>query len=133
MALHFDSKSHSTLLSASLQDLQVSGELQDTQAAGANETDVITEFLPNLKETSVSHNMAGDSAKPPLRFGSGASSPYTTISSTGAESPLPDPNGLGWPGVCYLRLPDKQFFVVLHLSSSHPHSLVSQQNPPSID
>ena len=101
MALHhFDSRSHSTLLSASLQNLQLSGEDIPRQEGGTNETGVITEFLPNLNENPVSHKIAGDSAKAPLRFSSGVSSPYTTISSTGADSPIPDPNGLGWPGVC---------------------------------
>jgi len=97
MALHFDSKSHSTLLSAGLQNLQLSRDRQDIQEGGANETDAITDFLPDLEENPVSHKMAGDSTKAPLRFSSGVSSPYTTISSTGAESPIPDPNGLGWP------------------------------------
>jgi len=98
MALHnFDSRSHSTLLSASLQNLQLSGEDIPRQQDGANESDVTTEFLPNLNENPGSRKLAGESAKPPLRFSSGGSSPYTNISSTGAESPMPDPNGLGWP------------------------------------
>ena len=126
MALHLDP----TLLSASLQSLQVSDPPR--QAHGANETDVITEFRPNLKESTVSHNMAGDSAGP--RFSSGVSSPYTTISSTGADSPLPDPNGLGWPGVCVLRLPDKQFLLFFTCRRSILiHRFPSKIHPPSIE
>jgi len=99
---HFDPRSHSTLLSASLENLQLSGDLQNVpnQGDGANDKDVINEFHPNLKENIDSHNAAAESSKVPPRSSSDVSSPYTTISATGIESPAPDPNGLGWPGEC---------------------------------
>ncbi|KAF9647036.1 GTP cyclohydrolase I [Thelephora ganbajun] len=96
MAHHrFDSKSHSTLLSASLQNLQLSSGLQNIphREDGANDEDVISD--PNLKENIDSHKP--ESSKALLRTSSDVSSPYTTISVTGIESPIPDPNGLGWP------------------------------------
>ena len=113
---HFDSRSHSTLLSASLQNLQLSRDLQNIphQDDGANDPDVINEFPPNLKENI--GKLAAESSKPPFRSGSGVSSPYTAISSTGIESPLPDPSGLGWPGeylsVCVCDYRKNSFFAV---------------------
>ena len=109
---NFDSRSHSTLLSASLQNLQLSGDLQN-QEDGANEGNVINEFLPNLKENIDSQKRAADSSNPPFRSGSGVSSPYTAISSTGIESPIPDPNGLGWPGTCVCDCRKNCFFLVV--------------------
>lgn len=70
----------STLLSANLQSLQLS---RDNQQNGANQTDVINDS--NLKENNHSHKAAAESSTPPA---------------TGIESPIPDPNGLGWPGAC---------------------------------
>jgi hypothetical protein len=67
-----------TLLSASLQNLQLAREHDR----------VPDEFHPGLKE-----NIRAESSKAPFRSASAASS-------SGIESPLPDPNGLGWPGPC---------------------------------
>jgi len=95
MAHHpFDPRSHSTLLSASLENLQLSGYPQKIvphQEHGANDKDVINEFHPqNLIENNI--KAVGKSTK----ANSGDSSPPAT----GVESPIPDPNGLGWPGAC---------------------------------
>lgn len=120
MAHHnFDPVSHSTLLSASLQNLQLSRDTQNIpdQQDGANEQDVMNEFLPNLNENNNSDQPAAESSKAPVRSNSDISSPYTTISATGIESPLPDPNGLGWPGECVR----KNSFVVIHRFSSKVH------------
>ncbi|KAF9782627.1 hypothetical protein BJ322DRAFT_1071976 [Thelephora terrestris] len=101
MAHHnFDSRSHSTLLSASLQNLQISTDPQNIppQELGATDDDAINEFLPN--RTSKENNdfrKPTESSEPPFRAASVISSPYTAISATGVESPIPDPNGLGWP------------------------------------
>ena len=102
MAHHaFDSRSHSTLLSASLENLQLSGHPQKIvphQEHGANDNeDVINEFHPqNLIENIIdSHKAVGK----PTKANSARSSPPAT----GVESPIPDPNGLGWPGACRKR------------------------------
>jgi len=97
MALHnLDPRSLSTLLSASLQNLQLSRDPKNIphQEDGANGEDVINEYLPNLNDTTDFRKAAAQSSKPPFRSTSGVSSPPST---TGAESPIPDPNGLGWP------------------------------------
>ena len=129
---HFDSRSHSTLLSASLQNLQLSRDLQNIphQEDGANDGGVINEFLPNLKENTDSHKLAAESSKAPFRSASGVSSPYTAISSTGIESPLPDPNGLGWPGECVCAITGKTVFCCCSVLI---HRLSSKVHPPPIE
>ena len=73
----------------------------------------MNEFLQDLKENIGSHKTAAESNKaPPFHSGSGVSSPYTSISATGIDSPNPDPNGLRWPDVC-ARFPAKKFFPVV--------------------
>ena len=131
---HFDSRSHSTVLSASLENLQLSREtVPPDQEEGAN--DVMNEFLPNLIENIDSHKTAAESSKaPPFHSGSGVSSPYTSISATGIESPIPDPNGLGWPGVCVCEIPGKTVFsCCCCCCRSVSHSSVFQQRPHSSD
>jgi len=104
----FDSRSHSTLLSASLKNL----DQQDGAKDGNG--NLMNEFPPNLKENILdSHKRAAESSNPPFR-----SPPYTATSSTGTQSPIPDPNGLGWPGeyVCVracARYSGKTVFLAL--------------------
>src|SRR6266478_5344286 len=90
---NFDSRSHSSLLSASLQNLQLNLK------HGVNDEPVINEFLPNLKENIDSYKPAAEQSTKPL----------SRPNSGGTESPIPDPNGLGWPGasvfVCGYREP----------------------------
>ena len=98
----FDSRSHSTLLSASLQNLQLSTDLKNIpprDPGATDDDDAINEFHPNLtKENIDSLKATGSSTNAPLLSSSGLSTPYTAISATGIDSPIPDPNGLGWPG-----------------------------------
>lgn len=98
----FDSKSHSTLLSASLQNLELSRDPENgsPQQFGATNDDAINEFPSNLlsKENIDFHGAATGSSKAPVLSTSEVTSPYTAISVNGLESPIPDPNGLGWPG-----------------------------------
>lgn len=97
----FDSKSHSTLLSASLQNLELSRVPTSgpPQEFGAANDDAINEFPSNLlsKENIDFHKAATGSSKAPAHSTSEVTSPYTAISVNGLESPIPDPNGLGWP------------------------------------
>ena len=129
MAHHrFDPTSHSTLLSASLQNLQLSTDLENSrdQQLGATDDDAINEFRPNLTKENIDSLKAAGSSDAPLLSSSGLSTPYTAISATGLDSPLPDPNGLGWPGpsssLCEHR---KNIFF--------SHSAVFQRNLPSFD
>jgi len=102
---------HGTLLSDTLQRLQL--ESSDVAPNGDN-YDNETDSEPRLsspssksyrKITSVVHEGYG------FRPASGASTPPKTIAFHGPDSPLPDRNGLGWPGEAsapdvYHRLPN---------------------------
>ena len=127
---YFDQRSHSALLSSSLQNLKLSRdpEIVPNQTIGATYDDTVNDLHPNLNDEIVnSHKADGDLSNLPVPSGSGVSSPRTAISATGTGSPAVDLNGLGWPGApcVFLRtLSEKPFFS---------HSSVFQQSLPSFD
>lgn len=101
---------HGTLVSDSLQRLKlreqvlasqsedadphVEGELSATRGGNDEQNQVLPS--PSLSRSAWSpHAREGYGFRPP----SGVSTPLNApISGVGASSPLPDPNGLGWPG-----------------------------------
>ena len=128
---HFDSRSHSTLLSASLENLQLSGyppKIVPDQEDGADDKNVMNEFHPtNLIENII--DPLGQSTKANFRQ---SSSPPAT----GVESPIPDPNGLGWPGAAspghsqttylsFIRFPAKS--TLLRLNATPAEKLEREQ------
>lgn len=122
---HFDSRSHSTLLSASLQNLQLSTDSNNIpdQDVGATDYDTINETRPNITEEIIDSPKATGSSKPLIPPSSGLSTPYTAISATGIESPIPDPNGLGWPGECWRLCENREnSFVLIQRCSSKIYS-----------
>ena len=133
MARHsFDSRPHSALLDASLENLQLQGDLQNIphNSDGANDDGVINEFRPNLTENIDSHKAAAESSKAPVRSNPDVRppSPDTAISTARTESPIPDPNGLGWPGA-RVRSSESKFSHFIFFFSF----VGFQQSPPSSD
>lgn len=84
-----DPSVHSSALSDSLQRLQLS-QGADVTAADVHQT-------PNSARTA--HLPEGYGFRPT----SGISTPFTGISVPDRDSPIPDPNGLGWPGMNVIR------------------------------
>lgn len=79
-----DASTHSAVLSDSLQRLKLS---QETIAEGSGESS----HSPDSGRTA---HLEGYG----FRSASGLSTPFTAISAPERDSPIPDPNGLGWPG-----------------------------------